>query len=70
VKELSITNLGLAVYYKHRAKELSEIANDFSGKRIHGGSVTFVIIFIVFFLLMFYAEQIDQFLETLPSLMP
>jgi hypothetical protein len=49
---------------------LSEIADDFYGKRIHGGLVKLMIIFIVFFLLMFYAEQIDQFLETLPSLMP
>jgi Co/Zn/Cd efflux system component len=70
VKELSITNLGLAAYYKHRAKELQQIADEFSGSRINRGSVTFVIIFIVFFLLIFYAQEIDQFIESLPSLMP
>jgi Co/Zn/Cd efflux system component len=70
VKELTITNLGLAAYYKHRANELKQIANDFSGKRLHRGPVTFVIIFIGFFLLMLYAQEINQFIESIPSLMP
>jgi hypothetical protein len=70
VKELSITNLGLAAYYKHRARELKQIADEFSGRRIHGGMVTFIIVFIVFFLLIFYAQEIDQFIENLPSLIP
>ena len=70
MKEISITNLGLSAYYKHRAKELNEIASEFAGRRVHRGTLNFIIIFIIFFILMYYANEIDQFIDSLPSLMP
>lgn len=67
----SITNRGLAWYYRTRARDLAELARTFSDQRreLHMRWAIMISIFIVIFLLMFFAgpikQAIDNFVATL-----
>lgn len=69
--ELSITRLGLAAYYKNRAKELSLLADSFANTRPSLWSVAKAIIVLATIILFFqYADAINALLAEIPSLLP
>lgn len=63
----SITNRGLAWYYRTRARDLAELARNFSGQRreMYMRRVIMLSIFIIIFLLMYFADPIKQIIDDL-----
>jgi hypothetical protein len=63
----SITNRGLAWYYRTRAKDLAELARDFSDQRreYYMRWAIMISIFVVIFLLMYFADPIKQIIDDL-----
>ncbi len=63
----SITNRGLAWYYRTRARDLTELARNFSDQRRERYMrwVIMISIFVVIFLLMFFADPIKQIIDDL-----
>jgi hypothetical protein len=63
----SITNRGLAWYYRTRARDLAELARNFSGQRreYYMKRAIMVAIFIIIFLLMYFADPIKQIIDDL-----
>jgi hypothetical protein len=63
----SITNRGLAWYYRTRARDLAELARTFSGQRreYYMRWAIMISIFIVIFFLMYFADPIKQIIDEL-----
>ncbi|MFX1263929.1 MAG: cation diffusion facilitator family transporter [Promethearchaeota archaeon] len=61
----SITNRGLAWFYRTRARDLAELARDFSAhqRERYVRAAIMISIFIVIFLLMYYADPIKQIVD-------